>query len=409
MRKEETMLEKYIPKRFANALIKHVIAVTLLIPYYYSIPYNIYCQDYTLAGFFAVLFMAAVFTSWKLDFRRNLFPVSIISILLLAYNGFATYMNYNYHHWYGEQINTTLAFLFFAVLLLVKNDKELIDENVIKATIHIIVISNILAMLYRIPDKYTFLYFFNGEVRLGEYPYPNHDYFSWLYAHKSQYALLLVLSVAFFATYRHCFRNLFTYCLTQGLMLVALFVSGNYVCMVSAFVIFGAQFADYWWKAKWKVKLISILIFSVPFVFLAKELMERILAERNIFTLGSRTMIWPAFWQHILDNPNGVGTLLGATSFPVTDTFWTNNGHNVFLNHMFRSSLPVGAIYVLLFLVLIFFSIKRRPSFFSLGFWIAILMPMNMDYALFASETPFLLFIVYCIFFHTDRTKKSAA
>ena len=59
------MLEKYIPKRFANALIKHVAAVTLFIPYYYSFSYNPYYQDFVLATFFAALFMMTVFTSWK--------------------------------------------------------------------------------------------------------------------------------------------------------------------------------------------------------------------------------------------------------------------------------------------------------------------------------------------------------
>ena len=77
------MLEKYIPKRFANALLKHVVAVTLLIPYYYSKRYDIYYQDFILAMFFVILFMITVFTSWKLDFKRNIFPVLIWNLIFL--------------------------------------------------------------------------------------------------------------------------------------------------------------------------------------------------------------------------------------------------------------------------------------------------------------------------------------
>ncbi len=401
------MLEKYIPKRFANALIKHVMVVTLLFPYYYSIHYNIYCQDFILAIFFAVLFMITVFTSWKLDLHRNIFPVCIIGALLIVYNGFATYMNYNYHHWYGEQINTTLSFLFFIVLLLVKDSEDLIDEVVIKATIHTIVITNILALMYRSLDKYGYLLLFNTEIRQGLFEANREKQFSWLYAHKSQYALLLVLCVAFFVVYRKYFRNIVTYCLSQGLLLVALFFSTNYVCMAAALVIFAAQFADFWWKAKWKVKVGSLAAFAVPFIWVVQNLYERIAEDRNILTLGSRTVIWTGFWQHILDNPNGVGTLLGSTLFDIGSDFMTNNCHNVFLNHMFRFSIPVGTIYSILFLVIIFFCIKRKPSFLTLGIWVAILMPMNMDFALFTSELPFMLFVIYCIFFRKSKAEEA--
>ena len=88
-------------------------------------------------------------------------------------------------------------------------------------------------------------------------------------------------------------------------------------------------------------------------------------------------------------------------------TSQTNNCHNVFMNHMFRFSIPVGAIYIMIFLVIIFFCIKRKPCFLSLGIWLAILLSMNMDYSLFTSETPFFLFIIYCIFFRDNATKKA--
>ena len=169
--------------------------------------------------------------------------------------------------------------------------------------------------------------------------------------------------------------------------------------MVAALIIFAAQFMDYWWKAKWKVKLVSLALFPLPFGFLAKELYARIAEDRDILTLGSRTLIWDAFIQHITENPNGIDSVFGSTLFPVTEHFHTNNCHNVFLNHMFRFSIPVGVIFSIIFLVIILFSLIKNFSFLTLGIWVALLIPMTMDYALFTSELPFLLFVLYCMFF----------
>ena len=395
------MLEKYIPKRFANALVKHVAAVTLFIPYYYSFSYNPYYQDFVLATFFAALFMMTVFTSWKLSFRRNGVLLCILSVLLVAYNGYATYINYRYHHWYGEQINTTLAFLAFIVLLAVRDGRELVDRYVILATIHLIVISNVLALLYRALDKYSSFIFFNTEIRQGKFPLPSKPY-SWLYFHKSQYSLLLVLCIAFFVVYRHYFRNRLTYCLSQAVLIAALYFSDTYTSMAAALIIFAAQFADYWFRTKWYLKLISLAVVPVSLAYVVKALYVRINENRNMATLGSRTMIWEAFIGHIQEHPHGVGMEFSEPVFQVTEWFFTNNCHNVFMNHMFRFSIPVGLIFTLMFAVIIIFSIIKKFSFLTIGIWIALLIPMCMDYSLFASELPFFLFIVYCMFFREE-------
>ena len=113
------MLEKYIPKRFATAMIKHVIAVTLFFPYFYAKNDNPAYADFVLANFFAILAIVFICTSWKLEFKRNAIFVTGLSILLVAYNVCATYMNVKYHHWYGEQINTTIAGIYFTMFKMI--------------------------------------------------------------------------------------------------------------------------------------------------------------------------------------------------------------------------------------------------------------------------------------------------
>ena len=205
------MLSNYIPKRFAPTLIKHVVAVSLFIPYFYSKSFNYFYQDYILANFFAILAMICIFTSWKLDLRKNGILLAGMSILLIAYNVCATYMNYNYHHWYGEQINTTISFLFFMVLLMVKDPHALIDSNTIRSIIHMMVITNVLAIGYRLITEQNRILFMNNLVRRDKYEEIYSAQYSWLYMHKSQYALILVLCIAFCVVYRKMFRNMLTY------------------------------------------------------------------------------------------------------------------------------------------------------------------------------------------------------
>ena len=129
--------------------------------------------------------------------------------------------------------------------------------------------------------------------------------------------------------------------------------------------------------------------------------------NRSTLTLGGRIYIWPAFIEHIKNNPHGLGLAFGIKALPVENFAFRNNSHNVFLNHMLHLSIPVGILFTLFFLVIIIFSFIKNFSFLTLGIWIAFLVPMCMDYTLFVSETPFFLFVIYCIFFRKDRPKKA--
>lgn len=397
------MLEKYIPKRFATAMIKHVIAVSLFFPYFYSHNDNPAYQDFILANFFVVLAMVFICTSWKLDWKRNAIFAGGLGILLIAYNVCATYMNVKYHHWYGEQINTTIAFLFFIVLLLVKDPHALIDTATIKATIHMIVASNVLAICFHVFTRYNQLRFMNDWVQLTTYPENINEQFAWVYGHKSEYGLMLVLCVAFFVVYRKQFRNIFTYVLSLGVLFVALYLSDSFTAMGAALLIFVGQFLDYLCKANWWKKLIAAVIIPLPLFFVFKELLIKIEKNRSILTLGFRTYIWSTFIEQIKLNPNGITNIFGNNQIliKITDTWYTQttNAHNVFLNHMFRFSIPVGGLFVTLFVFIVLLSTKRNLSFKTICIWVALFVLLTMDTSLTAIELPFLLLTIFIMFF----------
>lgn len=400
------MLSKYIPKRFAPALLKHVVAVSLFFPYIYSHRDNCYYQDFILANFFAVLTMICIFTSWKLDLRKNGILLTGMAILLIAYNVCFTYMNYHYHHWYGEQINTTIIFLFFMVLLMVKDVHALIDNNMIRSIIHMMVISNVLAIGYRLITEQNRILIMNNYVRLDKYTDSiSGPQYSWLYIAKCNYAFILVMCVAFCVVYRKLFRNIFTYVLSLGVLLFALYLSESYTSMVAAMLIFIGQFLDYLWKVKWWKKLIAFIILGMPGTIACLKLYELIGDNRNLATLGSRTLIWKSSLENIINNPNGMlDFIMGLDQYTYAIHYKgghirTYNCHNVFLNQMFRFSILVGGIFLLLFITILLFSLKNNISFTTFFIIIALLIPLNMDYAL--TNVEFIIFSIFIfIIFH---------
>ncbi len=402
------MLSNYVPKRFAQAMIKHVVAVSLFIPYFYSKSFNYYYQDYILANFFAILAMVFILTSWKLDLRKNGILLAGMGILLIAYNVCATYMNYNYHHWYGEQINTTIIFLFFMVLLMVKDPHALIDSNTIRSIIHMMVITNVLAIGYRLITDQNRILFMNNYVRRDKYVETMVEQFSWLYIHKSQYALILVLCIAFCVVYRKMFRNMLTYFLSLGVLVLALYLSDSYTSMAAAALIFVGQFLDYLWKAKWWKKLIATVGFGVPGGYGCLKLYESISKNRNLLTLGYRTEIWKGAWKTITNNANGMMNFsMGVDMFIYRKKYQTYNCHNVFMNQMFRYSIPVGGIYTLIFLMIFLFAIKRNFSFTTLSIIISLIIPLCMDYSLTNIELILFITLLFIMFFGNSARLKS--
>lgn len=401
------MLEKYIPKRFATAMIKHVIAATLFFPYIYSHNNNVYYQDFVLPNFFAILAMVFIFTSWKLDFKRNAIFVSGLGILLLAYNVCATYMNVKYHHWYGEQINTTISFLFFMVLLMVKDIHALIDTATIKATIHMIVASNVCAICFRLFTGFNRVILINDWLWLEKYLKSIQMHFAWLYSHKSEYGLLLVLCVAFFATKRKYFRNIFTYALSLSVLFVALYLSDSYTSMGAAILIFVGQFMDYLLTAKWWKKLIAVAVIPIPIILIIKEALQILSENRNTFTLNGRIYIWNAFLNLIKQYPNGITEIFGTNKYEVKDwgtwSSYATNAHNVFLNHAFRFSVPVGVLFTAICIIIVVFSIKNNFSFTTPCIWVALFIPLMMDNSLSPSILSYVLLLSFSIFFLMQR------
>ena len=275
------------------------------------------------------------------------------------------------------------------------------------------VTTNVLAIGYRLITDQNRVLIMNNYVRLDDYTDKiMEQQYSWLYFHKSQYALILVLCIAFCVVYRKLFRNIYTYLLSLGVLLFALYLSDTYTSMAAVILIFIGQFFDYLCKAKWWKKLIALTMLGIPGIIGCIKLYEMIIKNRDLLTLGGRTLIWKGSWEMITNHPNGISNYsMGVNQFIYfirSDGWkcWTYNCHNVFLNQMFRYSFPVGSIYVLLFLIIFLFAVIRDFSFSKIFIFLSILIPLSMDYSLTNTELLLYLTLIFVLFYKNNKVKK---
>lgn len=389
------------PSRYAHALIRHFIIFSLFIPAFYSQYNNAYYQDIFLGNILATFFMVNILMYWKLDFRQNTLCTILLTLTLLLYNT-ASFLNYHMNKglvfWKAYQVNVTIAFLFFLVLLLLKDRYCIISDKLIRLTIRVCLLHNLTGFVFRVLG-YCQVQMMNMEFEIFEIDSAN-KYFSWLYLEASEYALLLLLELAFFIVYRKYFKNMLTYVLSQIILIIGLFLTKSTTFLLAAAIMFGCWLIQYLiehYKVPKKYVILSIPIFTVSGIAFSWILFAK------VDTFHAKFLIWKGHWNMLLEDPLGLRTAFGPLKYyvPNVDTP-VNQAHNIFLNHMLRYSLPVGLIYTAMFMIIIVFSFVKKPNYLTAGLWIGLLIPMNMNYSLQTLNLPLALFMIYCIFFHTE-------
>ena len=397
-----------IPEHYSTTFIKHLIVFALFFPVFYSEMGNAYYPDFILVNVFAACFLAVIVLRHDFTFTNSKVFVFTLTAILIVYDICALYINKKYLHWYSDQANVTVAFAFFIILLLLKKPTKILSDNVIRFFIHSIVISNIIGFVFYFMGYY-------GITFLNCYPYlikmdPNYyeTRFNWIYYHKSQYALMLVLFLALFFTYRKLFHNKWTFIASISVLFIGLIISHTYTSMIAAFFIPGGLLLDYIRSSSYKIKP-KYFLFTLPIIGIIAIILYKISQERSIWTLGSRIPIWSESLHILKEHFYGIGVDFGFIAFKIPNlSFEVYNCHNLFMNWMLRFSVPVGVCYTLMFILILAASLKRNHSFLSCGIWIALLIPMCMDYSMLTTELTLFLFTIYCIFFHnTDATSKA--
>lgn len=381
-------------------ILRAAFIFMLLFPAFYS-PYTDVYQSAYYAGFSWAYFLLVLYMLLQLVWNRGKLArlhaaAAVYFGVLLLYNVLSLYFNHKYLHWYWEQINNTVAFLFMAVLLgfQIRLDEGKYDN--ILFLMRCIVISNVGSIIYYLLG-YTNLLICNNQFIFFELPsnfYETRHY--WIYSHKSEYALMLVAFMALFTAYRKKFKNMLTFLLSMAVLLFCLYLTHSWTGIAGVFLIILGGVLD---QVNWKEFRPRKWHFAAAAVFLAAggAVAWEVLSERNIMTLGDRVPIWKAVWQVILDHPEGWGMRFGTSMIQTETGLLVNNAHNVFLNQMLRFSIPVGICFILLFLGLVVYTLVKSRSFLMAGTWLALLLLLDMDYSMMSLQMALLFLIVYLV------------
>jgi len=390
-------------------LLKLFVFFSLFFPAFYS-PFNEdykmeYYAAFTLA--YGILLIYMIFQFWKGKRDKEHIFANVFIGLLVLYNLGSIYVNYKYLHWYGEQVNNTIAFLFFWCLLIYRDCLGNNADGVINFFIGSTVVSNVLSIVYFFSGHVSFLicnnhfYFLSLPENYKEFRH------YWLYSHKSDYALMLVGFIAVLIRFKDRFKKQVVWIGSLGVLLAALFLTHSWTGYGAAVMLFAGALADKIEWSKIRFKKIYTLWGGLGMLVLAAA-GKILLAERNIFSLGGRLNIWKGAIREIMKTPQGWGFDFTEVLFKVTPTWSTNNAHNVFLNAMLRFSVPAGICFILLFVGIIIFSIYKSKSWLSVGMWLGFLMILNMDYSLLNYEMGMFLFVVYLVCIYKPQVKEDA-
>lgn len=390
-----------------NILLKIFVFLSLLFPMHYAQFDSAYYAEFSFANLFAGLFILLEIYHHQYSNEYHKFSLYMLAVLT-CYILTAVYINFTHSRWLWETFNVTLAFLLFITLLLSENNHSFTNQNIIPFTINCQLLTSILAIIVYLIG-YTAVSLINGKITLIPHD-PNYyeKRFSWLYFHKSQYCFILLLFIGLFFAHRKYFKNRLSFLLCNLCCFICIALSHTYTALLAAFLILIGYFID---NSKSQIKNINkkYFLLTIPVLGICFFIINKMAAERNIWTLGGRVYIWSESIRQIMQNPFGIGTDFGPASFDVPGlSFKVYNCHNIFLNEMYRFSLPAGLLFTLLFVSVIVYSLKKHFSFLNLGIWGALLISMNMDYALLGRELSITVFYIYVIFFLPHRQKEDS-
>ncbi|MDD3185617.1 MAG: O-antigen ligase family protein [Anaerostipes sp.] len=406
-------MNRVLESIFVNALKLYII-IFLFVPVRCSSFKNVaYYPEFILANAVLCIFIIFYLIWLVYNHRINRMNIPFFILLLLATVGYAgSYiMNIQSIQWYGELKSVIISFPFLFLLVLGKNNVWFEKYHIFQTVIGSIIISNIIGIVvYHM--GYLSIYFHNwgvvtqtqewGKSFYGEYR------FNWVYFHKSEYALMLLLFLSFLLMNTDRFRSKISkilLCLCVAILAYCFYIAHVNTATVGAILIlFGKIVYELYPRVKNfsnRKKIISSCV-SGSIVFVAARIIFlKIAQERSVTTLGGRTDIWRASLNAIKNNQGGIGISYENGFFiHIKQGAQVNNAHNVFLNEMLRFSIPVGICFTLFFGFIIIFSLKKKCNIFTISIWMALLLAMNMDYSILPMELSMVMLMLYLIFFY---------
>lgn len=393
----------------SSIVLKILLVVALFCPMSTTMEGNKHPQYYqefllvnAVAVVFVVVYMLSTIYQRRWNAENKIFCIKFLFVMCCY--AILYYVMLESIQWKWQGINCMISFGFFLLLMCGKNKEWFEKHHVIEFANRSIILSNLIGIFVYL-QGYASVYWYNFKLELKlPQAFYGEKRFEWIYYHKSQYAFMLLLSLAFILVYRKKFINKFTFAFSVVILMICLYISHVNTAIVGGGLILGSfcvdAFIRNFRKIKLWIRLVVIPLFCVGVAGVGVAAYTKIAAERSILTLGSRTFIWNKAVDVLLNRPEGLGLRFSFKKLKLAELMTTtNNGHNIFLNEMLRLSIPVGICFILFFVLIIVYSLEKKFSFFTLGIWGALMMSLMMDYAVMSCGWTLMVFFFYTIFF----------
>lgn len=333
----------------------------------------------------------------RLNPQKNIYTVIIIAVALIAYliTAVVNYKRYPVMFWRTEPLNILIAVAFFLSLLLVRKETEIVSDGVIRFAMGAMVVTNVAAIVFRLSggSKFYMQTFYYEFTKISE----TNRTFSWLYYDASEYALILLLTMAFFMTYKGMFKNTYLYWGAQGLCILCMLLTRVNIYYLATALLFAGDILHGFLQKKENLR--SYLPYTYPvitFFYVAGILiLTRVLENFRV-----KALIWKGTWDILKVQPEGLYVGFGVLPYQVPGVdIPIIQAQNTFLNHMLRHSFGTGLVFTLLIAAILILAFLRKINIRSLCILMAILMPIFLDFGLQTLHLPFVLFMIYSIFF----------
>ena len=272
-----------------------------------SIYYAGFSWPYLMAG----IYLALLFASRENRGKMGLFLWSYLALVFL-YNLLSLYFNMKYLHWYWEQVNNTLAFLLFGAMVCYGPGKQKWEERQLHFLICCIMGSVLCGILFDFTGE-TGIYFINNRLQFAPFDnYESRNY--WIYSHKSDYALMLLLFMALFLRWKDAFTGRWRLVpwLGTGMIIAAMVQTHSWTGIAGMLLVLAGALLD---RVDWKRFKRSYLWGLLAIGSASIAVLGKISEERDIFSLGSRLPIWKGFLEVIKKYPEGWGRRFGDCLF----------------------------------------------------------------------------------------------
>lgn len=383
-----------------SSLIKLFIVISLFIPYVMKISYR--NVTFILSNFIALGIILLLIVK-KNSQKKHINFILLFGFILLIYNIVLSLYNIKYHHYFIEQINKNIS-MIFVLMIMLKIDNEFIQKyKIIKFLITCIIISVIIScVFYFLGIEAVFLE--NATFMLRKQGMFEGNRLTWIYGHKSTYALMLILFLSLILKFKDEFEKKYNFYACVFILIFATILTATASALVLLLLILTSYFMSRINFKRYPVLKISLVIGLLCIsAIIGLGVLNLISKERNLATIGNRTYIYNAAKIYLPQYKNGIGKNFGNI-YMTHELGRIENFHNIFLNEMLRFSIPVGFLYMILMLTFMIYCCKRG-KLYSIVTCISCLVLFNMDYCLKTEQLSIFLFLMYFINIYDNKNK----